>query len=192
MKICGLCSEHNAPDELFCVGCGTSLADLSVVDTSRIQPAAADDAPAESVDLEADDQSRQNRTPTTAAHTVHDVDVAQAASCALVFPWGRVPVTGQLDVGREAGFSPISGQLGSFTTVSRRHAVVGAVQGRWLVRDLGSTNGTWLNGERLAEGESRAIGNGDRVGFSRSLQVEVEIAAAGGSSGAHLQVADRK
>ena len=194
MKICGLCGEHNAPDELFCVGadCGTSLADLSVVDTSRIQPAPADDDTPGSVVVETADHGRQNRNPIAAAHTVRDVDMVPAASCALVFPWGRVPVTGQLDVGREAGFSPISGQLGSFATVSRRHAVVGAVQGRWLVRDLGSTNGTWLNGERLAEGESRAIGNGDRVGFSRSLQVEVEIAAAGESSGAHLQVADRK
>lgn len=186
VKICNLCGEHNTPDELFCVGtdCGTSLADLSVVDSSWIQRATADDAIPENVDLETDGQGRQNQTPIALAHTVRDIDVGQAASCALVFPWGRVPVVGQFGVGREAGFSPISGQLGSFTTVSRRHAVVGAAQGQWLVRDLGSTNGTYLNGERLAEDESRAIGNGDRVGFSRSLQVEVEIPAAGGSSGA--------
>ena len=186
VKVCSLCGEHNAPDELFCVGtdCGTSLADLSVVDSSWIQRAAADDATPESVDLETDGQGRQNQSPIALARTVRDIDVGQAASCALVFPWGRVPVVGQFGVGREAGFSPISGQLGSFATVSRRHAVVGAAQGQWLVRDLGSTNGTYLNDERLAEGESRAIGNGDRVGFSRSLQVEVEIAAAGGSSGA--------
>ena len=116
-------------------------------------------------------------------YTMREGRTAQAASCTLVFPWGRVPVAGQLGIGREAGFSTISGQLDAFPTVSRRHAVVGSAQGQWVVRDIGSTNGTYVNGTRLAEGETRPIYNGDQVGFSRGLQVTVEIAAAGGASG---------
>ena len=103
------------------------------------------------------------------------------AACALVFPWGRVPVAGQLGIGREAGLSEISGRLDAFPTVSRRHAVVSAAQGQWTVRDLGSTNGTYVNGARLAEGETRAIHDGDRVGFSEGLQVQVDIATARGA-----------
>ena len=180
VKICNLCGQHNPPDELFCVDCGTSLADVSVVDPSLIQSAEEpDDAAVERVDAQTHGQSRQNQTPAASASTVRDIDPVQAAPCALRFPWGRVPVAGQLGVGRESEFSPISGQLDSFTTVSRRHAVVGSAQGQWTVRDLGSTNGTYLNGERLAEGETRAISNGDQVGFSRSLQVGVEIEAEG-------------
>lgn len=34
--------------------------------------------------------------------------------------------------------------------VSRTHAAVWAESGRWRVRDLGSSNGTWLDGERVS------------------------------------------
>ena len=88
-----------------------------------------------------------------------------------------------MTVGREAGFSPISGQLDAYPTVSRRHAVVGAAQGQWAVRDLDSTNGTYVNGARLGKGETRAIRNGDQIRFSQQLQAQVEIASTGGPSG---------
>ena len=37
--------------------------------------------------------------------------------------------------------------------VSRRHAVLEVQEGRLWIRDLGSKNGTWINGERVDEGE---------------------------------------
>jgi hypothetical protein len=40
-------------------------------------------------------------------------------------------------------------------TVSRRHAALSVEGGRWLLRDLGSSNGTWLNGRRIVESEVR-------------------------------------
>src|SRR6202022_429959 len=39
------------------------------------------------------------------------------------------------------------------SSVSRRHAEVRATDKGWRVRDLGSTNGTYLNGTRLGPGE---------------------------------------
>jgi predicted component of type VI protein secretion system len=38
-------------------------------------------------------------------------------------------------------------------TVSRRHAELRLVDGRWHLRDLGSSNGTWVNGRRVVEAE---------------------------------------
>jgi pSer/pThr/pTyr-binding forkhead associated (FHA) protein len=48
-------------------------------------------------------------------------------------------------------------------SVSRRHAELRREGGRWILRDLGSRNGTRVNGARLlAEAE---VGPGDRVSF---------------------------
>ena len=38
-------------------------------------------------------------------------------------------------------------------TVSRRHAELCLVEGRWMLRDLGSSTGTWVNGRRVMEAE---------------------------------------
>ena len=198
VKVCRLCGHHNGPGELFCAAadCGTSLADVSVVDSSEIERMAAEAEAAGGAGDESGDFQNgavgsdaveiggaEGRQPGagTSGYTMRDV---QAAPCALVFPWGRVPVAGQMGVGREAGFSPVSERLSDFPTVSRRHAVVSAPQGQWTVRDVGSTNGTYVNGTRLAQGETRPIQSGDRVGFSRGLQVTVEIATTGDASGA--------
>ena len=40
-------------------------------------------------------------------------------------------------------------------TVSRRHAELFLEGGRWLLRDLGSANGTCVNGRRVVEAEVR-------------------------------------
>lgn len=49
---------------------------------------------------------------------------------------------------------------------SRRHAEIVSDGSSWLLRDLGSTNGTFLNGERI---EEREISPGDRIEIGGDL-----------------------
>src|SRR5262245_40892908 len=50
-------------------------------------------------------------------------------------------------------------------TVSRRHASVEVSSGRLRIRDLGSLNGTFINGTRIADEVARP---GDGVSFGRA------------------------
>ena len=50
--------------------------------------------------------------------------------------------------------------------ISRHHAWVLQMQGGYYVEDLGSTNGTLVNGELL--GERRQISPGDRITFGKT------------------------
>ncbi len=50
--------------------------------------------------------------------------------------------------------------------VSRRHAQIQADQGRYKISDLGSKNGTYVNGVRLTEQESW-LNSGDLIEFGR-------------------------
>lgn len=58
-------------------------------------------------------------------------------------------------------------------SVSKIHAaLLMTSEGTLLVADTGSTNGTYINGRRIAYGESRVIEDGDVVGFG---DVEVRL-----------------
>jgi pSer/pThr/pTyr-binding forkhead associated (FHA) protein len=48
--------------------------------------------------------------------------------------------------------------------VSRRHARISFVDGKYFLEDLGSTNGTFVNrGKRLAPGSRQPLGDGDEI-----------------------------
>lgn len=50
-------------------------------------------------------------------------------------------------------------------SVSRRHAEIREESGAWLLRDLGSSNGTFLNGERLTA--DQPLKPGDEISFGK-------------------------
>ena len=47
--------------------------------------------------------------------------------------------------------------------VSAQHAVIAWMGGRWCIRDLGSRNGTRVNGDRLEAGQDRLLNAGDSI-----------------------------
>jgi FHA domain len=63
-------------------------------------------------------------------------------------------------------------------TVSRRHAILGRSGRRFIVTDLESSNGTFVNGRRIAK--SARIQAGDEVGFASS-RFRLEVAPPAGA-----------
>lgn len=61
--------------------------------------------------------------------------------------------------------------------VSRRHAAVRVEEGRAVVEDLGSANGTWVNEQR--EQEPRVLSPGDRIRIGNTLlEIRLDPVAA--------------
>jgi len=58
--------------------------------------------------------------------------------------------------------------------VSRQHAEIRLVQGRWILRDLGSSNGTRVGTERVAE---HALRHGDRITIG-THEIACDLASA--------------
>jgi serine phosphatase RsbU (regulator of sigma subunit) len=64
--------------------------------------------------------------------------------------------------------------------VSRRHCEISQKKGTWVLRDRGSRNGTWLNGERIEDPVKLTYG--DRVGLGPAT-VLIFLSSAGASVG---------
>jgi len=117
--------------------------------------------------------SRQSATaPDPSARVVGDVVSPAVATITVLHPEGDsgrgVQVRDRsVVIGRDSGCDLVLTSAG----VSRRHASIRARDGGLELVDLGSSNGTWLNDERLTDVAS--IGDGDRI---RVADVELTLA----------------
>ena len=81
-------------------------------------------------------------------------------------------VTDSLSVGRGSDNDVVLGSK----QVSRNHAQLSILNGQLYVKDLASSNGTFINDERIAANESKHLAASDTLGFaSFSFQVSAPI-----------------
>jgi hypothetical protein len=140
--VCNTCGHRNTAGANFCSSCGSVLRDApdDRTDTMRIDVVA---------DLAAD----------------LDVDRSQFPTGTGILVVRRGPIAGSrfvLDAPTTtAGRHPESDIFLDDVTVSRRHAELRReASGRYVVRDVGSLNGTYLNRARVEEAE---LSDGDEL-----------------------------
>jgi hypothetical protein len=92
----------------------------------------------------------------------------------LLWPWrASTPVDRVLRVGRDPEFSPFARQLWADTRISRRHAELEPHARSVLLRDLGSSNGTYLNDEPLPRRGSIVLEDDAQLRFGTNLAVKL-------------------
>jgi len=144
-RYCTQCGHRNPGNARFCASCGTQL-DQAGGDEHTITLAPIDaDAP-EEMDLGIED------IPAGAATLV--VTRGPGAGSRYLL---NDQVTG---VGRH----PDSDIFLDDVTVSRRHAEVARREGGWVVRDVGSLNGTYVNRQRIEDEADLATGDEVQIG----------------------------
>ncbi len=172
---CVTCGASNPPGSKFCEDCGASLSGQASnpsveIPETPLQVAEAKYHP--SGNHPAVHPKAERYSPATG-----DLSHSNSGSPAL-----RVTTTGQLIpinqasnlVGRR---SPVDGiypeidltDTDSNSYISRRHARISSTQSGLELEDLGSANGTFVNGVRLNPGEKIQLKDGDRIQFGKLI-----------------------
>jgi len=152
MPFCTKCGHDNPADAKFCSQCGTALGHLDESATEQTSALAAQRGAAE-----ADD-----REPVASPEEDAAVAALRAGSALLVVRTGpdagsRYLLDSDLVAAGRHGSSDI---FLDDVTVSRRHAEFARVGSGFVLRDVGSLNGTYVNKDRIDEVELR---DGDEV-----------------------------
>ncbi|MDO5133143.1 MAG: DUF6382 domain-containing protein [Eubacteriales bacterium] len=131
---------------------------------------------------EGQDAAQREQQGYSAAPGISPVGTAAACGETSLLHPGTEPAAGLYGTGTFRGekirldrLPCVVGKAGDYVdqvlednSVSRMHARFSMGQdGKLTIRDLNSTNGTWLNGERLSPNESRMIQPGDRIRMGR-------------------------
>ena len=150
---CTQCGQQNPEDARFCARCGAAL----TVPGEGGAPAAAEQTT--TLSMSGIDGSEDHATG-----EVGDVGVESLPAGTALLVVKRGPNAGSrflLDKDlTTAGRHPESDIFLDDVTVSRRHAEFARDAAAFVVRDVGSLNGTYLNRERI---EQAALSNGDEV-----------------------------
>jgi hypothetical protein len=156
MPFCTQCGHANPDESRFCSNCGAALR------TATQQPAAAETSTITIGGLEAVPEIAEGAEPALSPADQAAVDALPPGSALLVVRRGpnsgaRFLLDSDLTT---AGRHPESEIFLDDVTVSRRHAEFVRSPGGFIVRDVGSLNGTYVNRERIDES---SLTGGDEV-----------------------------
>lgn len=102
-----------------------------------------------------------------------------AAVLTLLGPWGSHPVNAAgVELGREVGPPALRAVLSTFPNVSRRHATLFEQPEGWAITDVGSVNGTTVNGLRCSPGVPAPVADGSVVGLGATLVFAIRHGAS--------------
>ena len=164
MIICSNCQHENVSGVLFCAECGAQLDGIQTLATQAITEEQIDEelrkkAPRPDLDS----------VPANSWLSLHLMDSGKILPLASrnEFTLGRLsegqPIMPDIDLTPYQAYA---------SGVSRLHAVVKRDANQVSVMDLGSSNGTYINGRRLNPHMEEALSHGDIVALGK-LKIQI-------------------
>ncbi|MCC7187358.1 MAG: FHA domain-containing protein [Anaerolineales bacterium] len=164
MIICPNCQYQNVEGAVYCVECGAQIDGVETLVTKAI------------TDQEIEEDLRKNAphpdadsAPANSWLSLHLMDSGKILPLASrnEFTLGRLsegqPIMPDIDLTPYQAYA---------SGVSRLHAVVKRDASRVVVMDLGSSNGTYLNGRRLNPHMEESLSHGDIVALGK-LKIQI-------------------
>ncbi len=182
---CPDCGVRVQPEDLICFRCGANLPHASGPDDDLLTPTISQKF------ITGDLMATCPRCGTS----VRDAADVVCSNCGEPLPTGRrrriSPVvmritfpTGNVDIpagtsvllGRDPAESLVAAAFAQFDNVSRRHATVQVDDyGHATIRDENSTNGTFVNDDRVLPGIDVRLVDGDRVRLAADVTGDVSL-----------------
>ncbi len=170
MILCPNCQHKELPGALFCSECGTQLVSLDILNTRSIQRTTTDNLAlaTEIPELGVRKIPVRSAIPNISLHLVDSAQILHLAE-RNEFTLGRA-IEGQ-PILPDVDLSPFD----AFTLgVSRLHAVLRIINGEVVVADLGSSNGTRVNGQKIVPHVDYPINHGDVIALGK-LKIQILI-----------------
>lgn len=168
MIVCSNCKHPNMTGAMYCAECGAQLADGGDSLTTQNITTQRFDTP---FDHGQKDEQYQFFDGSNAWGSLHLLDTGQVIPLSVKneFTMGRVsegqPIMPDIDL------SPYQAYAAG---VSRLHAVIKRSGDRIIFMDLGSANGTYINGKRLEPNIEQVLNHGDIIALGK-LKLQVLI-----------------
>jgi pSer/pThr/pTyr-binding forkhead associated (FHA) protein len=169
MQVCSNCQSNQFDGAIFCSECGGSLLPARRHETTmslgQHNPADESDAP-DPIFVPAPEAAPSGPTLTLVImnsgrrirlEVSDDLLIGRKDNARGIFP--------DVDLGLDGGYD---------AGVSRRHAILSHKDGVYCVEDLGSANGTFVNGRQLAPQTATPLANGDELRCG-TLLMRVEL-----------------
>ena len=176
LQVCPTCAHRNRPGVLLCENCGTNLltGQQSGVGTRdlRAEPAAAESSPdaikaaaaARAAIEENHDAVKTAGTGSFSKDMYLRIEIDGGPDPIIIKPKSEDMILGRRDP--TTGATPevdLTAYAGYRMGVSRRHASLALENDQLNLWDLGSSNGTFINGTRLTPHQPNPLRDGDEV-----------------------------
>lgn len=166
MIICQNCKSQEPDGTIFCSDCGTQLIQLDSAQTQKFAT-----------------ESEEMRSAVYYTDQLTDAETKAWISLHLLDSGNILPVAERTEftLGRLSDNQPIEpdidlAQFKAFDNgVSRLHAIIRQNQGNVIIVDLGSSNGTYVNGMRIMPNIEHPIRHGDIVALGK-LKMQIVLA----------------
>ncbi len=168
MIVCSNCKHINMAGALFCSECGTRLGGSDPLTTQNMKASPPAEEPHASTAAPAAPPVTLNNWV-----TLHLLDTGQVLPLAErnEFTLGRIsegqPIMPDIDLSPYQAYA---------RGVSRLHAVLKRESSHVFLMDLGSSNGTFVNGKRLSPNVDHAVSNGDVIALGK-LKIQILLKA---------------
>lgn len=157
IKICTTCGKENLIDEMLCIDCFSDISSIKPVLKNKIEMEIQ-----EQIEVPIDISINSDNYLTTKL----------VPNVYLKIGDKKLNIITDTIIGRENFGKEI---LSAYMTVSRHHAEIMYTNNKWHIKDLNTTNGTFLNNIRLLPNSLNIITNGDELKLSSTVKMIIEI-----------------